>query len=111
MTKEKIDELKKANPAGVFKGEISFFDECNKIRKLDFIFRAPTTADMEAHVSKAQKNPIVANLNIIQSLILDPEPAKVIDVIQNYPVATNKFCEEVILPFFGSSVNTSKEKL
>ena len=111
MNKEKIEELKKKYPEGIYKGEINFYDEDDKPHNVIFFFRAPTSADIEAFLSTAQKNPIVANFNIIQSLIVHPEPGPVIESIRNYPVAANKFCEEVVLPFFGSKVSTQKTKV
>jgi len=111
MTKEKIEELKKANPSGIYEGEISFFDEEDKSHKVEFIFRRPSTADIEAFTAAAQKNPIVANLNLIQSLIVHPEPGPVIREIQEYPAAANKFCEEAVLPFFGARTAIRRKKL
>jgi hypothetical protein len=106
-----IEELKKKNPSGVFEGEISFTDADDNIHKVEFIFRTPTTADIEAHTKTASKNPIVANLNLIQSLIVHPEPGPIIEQLRYYPVATGRFVDEAISPFFGGNVTARKKRL
>ena len=112
MIEEKIlEELKKKNPAGIYRGEISFTDAEDKFHKVEFIFRAPTTADIEAHSKTASKNPIVANLNLIQSLIVHPESGPVIEELRDYPVAYGRFVDEAISPFFGGNVTAKKQKL
>ena len=109
--KEKVEELKKKYPEGIYAGEISFIDAEDKSHKVEFFFRAPVTADIESHSKAAQKNPIVANLNLIQSLIVHPEPGPVIEDVREYPIAYGRFVDEVIAPFFGGSVQVKKTKL
>jgi hypothetical protein len=111
IDQDKIDQLKTRHPEGIYEGEISFDDDEEKSHKVEFIYRKPTTADMESFSKSAQKNPLVANLNLIQSLILHPEPGPVIAAIRDYPAATNRFCEEAILPFFGANVSVRKRKM
>jgi len=111
VTKEKIEELKGAHPEGIYEGEITFTDSENKLHTVEFIYRKPTTADLEAHGKVSQKNPIVANLNLIQSLIVDPEPGPVIETIREYPAAYGRFVEEAIVPFFGANVSVKTKKL
>ena len=111
MNKEKIEELKKANPSGIYEGEISFTDAEIKRHEVKFVFRKPSTTDIEAFLITAQKNPIVANLNIIQSLIVHPEPVQIIEKLREYPAATNKFVEDVVIPFFGAGVTAQKKHL
>ena len=108
---DKIEALKKKYPNDIFEGEISFFDENEEQQTVTFIFKKPVTADLEAHQQSAQRNPMVANLNIIQSLIVDPEPTIVIDKIRKYPIAYGNFVEEVISPFFGGKPTAKKRKL
>ena len=109
--KEKIEELKKAHPEGIFEGEISFSDEEGALHSVSFIYRKPTTADIESHTKAAQKNPIVANLNLIQSLIVHPEPGPIIASIREYPAAYAKFVDEAIVPFFGANVSVKTKRL
>jgi len=110
-TKEKIDELKAKYPEGIYQGEISFNDPDDVMHTVEFIYRKPTTADVEAHVKAGQKNPIVANLNLVQSLIIDPEPGPVINSIREYPGAYGRFVEEAVNPFFGANVAIKTKKL
>jgi hypothetical protein len=108
---EKIEQLKTRYPEGIHEGEISFSDDEDKFHKVGFIYRKPTTADIESHAKAAQKNPIVANLNLIQSLIVSPEPGPVIGEIREYPAATGRFVDEAISPFFGANVTIKTKKL
>jgi len=111
MNKEKIEELKKKYPEGIYKGEISFTDEENNFHKVEFVYRKPTMADAESHTKSAQKNPIVASINLVQSLIVYPEPGPVMEEFQKYPAAAGRFVDEAISPFFGANVLTQTEKL
>lgn len=106
----KIDELKKTRGA-IYEGAISFNDDEDKLHAVEFIWRKPTTADIEAHAKASQRNPIVANLNLIQSLIVHPDPAQIIDAIREYPAATGKFVDEAVSPFFGANVTVKRRKL
>jgi len=108
---DEIGRLKTRYPEGIYEGEISFTDDEEKFHKVEFIHRKPTTADIEAHAKAAQKNPIVANLNLIQSLIVHPEPGPVISEIREYPAATGRFVDEAISPFFGANVSIKTKKL
>jgi hypothetical protein len=67
--------------------------------------------DIEAHSKAAQRNPLVANLNLIQSIIIHPEPAAVIGQIREYPAAYSRFMDEAIMPFFGANTVIKSRKL
>jgi len=110
IEKAKIDELKKQH-AEIFEGTVSFTDEEDKQHAAEFIYRKPSTADIESHAKASQKNPIVANLNLIQSLIVYPEPGPVIESIREYPAAYAKFVDEAVVPFFGANVTVKSRKL
>jgi hypothetical protein len=107
----KIDELKKAHSEGVFEGGISFNDNDDALQEVEFVYRKPTLADMEAYSKAAQRNPIIANLNLVQSLIVFPDPAPIIAQIREYPAAYSKFVDEVVSPFFGSNAAVRSRKL
>jgi len=111
IDKAKLEEMKGANPGGIFEGEISFTDAEDTAHGVEFVYRRPTTADLEAHGKVSQKNPIVANLNLIQSLIVHPEPGPLIAEIREYPAAYGRFVEEAIAPFFGANVAVKSRKL
>jgi hypothetical protein len=110
IEKAKIDELKQAH-SEIFEGAISFNDSDGTLHSVEFVFRKPTIADMEAYSKAAQKNPITANLNLVQSLIVHPEPGPVIAQIGAYPAAYGKFVDDVISPFFGANVAARGKKL
>jgi hypothetical protein len=109
-TKERIDQLKTRYDS-IYEGIISFNDAEDKLHEVEFIYRKPTTADIESHAKAGQKNPLVANLNLIQSLIVHPEPGQVIAEIREYPAATGRFVDEAISPFFGANVSIRTKKL
>jgi len=111
VEKTKIDELKKQFTDGIFEGAINFNDEEDKLHTTEFIYRKPSTADIESHAKAAAKNPIIANLNLIQSLIVFPEAGPVIESIRNYPAAYAKFVDEAVVPFFGANVTVKSKKL
>ncbi|MDR0761110.1 MAG: hypothetical protein LBF74_13545 [Treponema sp.] len=111
MNKEKIEELKKEYPAGIYEGAISFNDIEGKLHTVEFVYRIPLTADVEAHSKVFQRNPIVANLNLLQSLIVHPEPGPIIEEIREYPTACGRFVDDAISPFFGANVSVRSRKL
>lgn len=110
IEKTTIDELKQKHGA-LYEGAISFNDDEDKFHEVEFIWRKPRTADVEAHTKASQRNPITANLNLIQSLIVYPEPVTVIDAIRDYPAAHGKFIDEAVSPFFGANVAVRTARL
>jgi hypothetical protein len=111
IDQEKIDQLKTRYPEGIFEGEITFDDEDGKPHSVEFIFRKPLIADVESHTKSSQKNPIVANLNLIQSLIVHPEPGPIVEEIRAYPMAYAKFMDDVLTPFIGANSKARSRKL
>jgi len=111
IDKAKLEELKNRYPEGIFEGEISFTDSEDAQHTVEFVFRKPTTADVESHAKAAQKTPITANMNTLQSLIVHPEPGAVIAEVREYPAAVTKFMDEAVIPFFGANVSVRKRKL
>jgi hypothetical protein len=111
IDKAKLDELKAARPGGLLEGAISFNDAEDALHEVEFIFRKPTTADMENYVKSSQKNPLVANLNLVQSLIVHPEAGSVIEQIREYPNAVGRFIDEAVSPFFGANATVRSRKL
>jgi hypothetical protein len=111
ISKEELEQIKKNNPGDLYEGEITFNDENHKLHIIEFIYRKPTTADIEAHSRTAQRNPIVANINIIQSLMVYPESGPVIARIQEYPASAGHFVDEAISPFYGANVAVKTRKL
>jgi hypothetical protein len=110
VDKAKLDELKTAR-GEIFEGDISFNDNDGAFQRVEFIFRKPLIADMESYSKAAQRNPITANLNIVQSLIVHPEPGPVVAQIAPYPAAYSRFVDEVVTPFFGANVAVRSKKL
>ena len=111
MNEQKIEELKKANPCGIYEGEICFNDGDGNPHKVTFIHRKPTTADGEVYAKTVQKSIPVANLNLIQSVILYPEPWTVVEQIKDFPATYAQFANEVLAPFFGADITAKSTKL
>jgi hypothetical protein len=111
IEKERLEQLKQQHPGGVFEGSIDFSDEEDKKYEIEFLYRRPTTADIESYSKSAQRNPLVANLNLIQSLIILPEPGPVIAQIREYPAAYGRFVDEAVMPFFGGDITVKRRKL
>jgi hypothetical protein len=110
IEKTQIEELKQKHGV-IYEGVVAFNDEDDKLHEVEFIYRKPRTADIEAHAKSAARNPIIANLNLIQSLIIHPEPGPVIDEIREYPAAYGRFVDEAISPFFGVNATVRSRKL
>ena len=111
IEKAQIDELKQKH-GQIYEGSISFNDKENEPHEVEFIFREPKTADVEAYSKNVQTVGIITgNLNFIQTLVVYPEPASVVERIREFPNATGKFIESVIQPFFGGNAAASKRKL
>jgi hypothetical protein len=106
-----LDQLKQRYPAGIFEGTITFTDDEDVAHEIVFVYRKPTTIDVEMYSKTAQKNVMTANLNLIQSLIVYPEPAPVIAEIRDYPAAYGRFVDEAVMPFFGANVTVKKQRL
>lgn len=109
--KEQLDGLKQKYPSGIYEGAITFNDAEDKLHTVEFIYRKPSTADIESHAKTGQRNPIMANLNLIQSLIVFPEPGPIIEEMREYPAAYGRFVDEAISPFFGANVSVKSKKL
>ncbi|MDR2601975.1 MAG: hypothetical protein LBC53_05935 [Spirochaetaceae bacterium] len=84
IEKAQIEELKKKH-GEIYEGERRFNDEDDKLHEVEFVYRKPHTADIKAHSKSATRNPITANLNLIQSLIIHPEPGPLIEEMREYP--------------------------
>jgi hypothetical protein len=110
IDKERLEQLKQQHPGGVFEGSISFSDD-GVFHEVEFLYRKPTIADVEAYSKAAQRNPVIANLNLLQSLIIHPEPGPVIAQIREYPSAYGRFVDEAVMPFFGDNVAVRRRKL
>ena len=111
VEKAKIESLKAQYPQGIFEGEITFTTNEETVETVNFIYRKPVLADMESYSKAAQRNAITANLNLIQSLIVEPEPVTVITKLRDYPAAYSRFVDDVISPFFGANVAVKSRKL
>jgi hypothetical protein len=108
--KEQIEELKKTRGV-VYEGAVAFNDDEGGFHEVEFVWRRPRTADIEAHAKAASRNPIIANLNLIQSLIVHPEPGPVIEAVREYPAAYGRFVDEAASPFFGANATVRSRKL
>jgi hypothetical protein len=106
---EQLNKLKTSYTA-IYEGGISFTDDDDTLHEVEFIYRKPTTTDIEAHAKGSQRNPITANLNLIQSLIVYPEPGPVIEQMRKYPAVYGRFVDEAISPFFGANVMVRNRK-
>jgi hypothetical protein len=111
ISKEELEQIKKNNPGDLYEGAITFNDENGQLHTIEFFYRKPTTADIEAHSRTAQRNPIVANINLIQSLLVYPDSGSVIAVIQEYPASAGHFVDEAIIPFYGANVTVRTRKI
>ena len=68
IEQQKIEELKAKYPKGIYEGSIAFVDEAGERHEIEFVYRQPVVADMEAFQRTASKNIFVAQLNLIQAV-------------------------------------------
>ena len=111
IDKAKLDELKAAHGGEIFEGEITFNDVEDLRHEVAFIYRKPTTADIESFTKASQRNPLLASQNLVQSLIIHPETATIIEQVREYPSACGRFVDEAVSPFFGANVVVRSRKL
>lgn len=105
-----IEELKQKHGT-IYEGEISLVDENDDQHTVTFIFRKPVMADIEAYQKAVQRNPIIANQNLLQSLIIHPDAKNIVGEIRSYPASYAKFIDDEIAPFFGTLASVRKRKL
>jgi hypothetical protein len=108
----KIDQLKAKYPEGIYRTDLSFNDEDGVLHKESFIFRKPSQGDAESYQKAVTNGSLfIANLNLLQSVIIGEDPLPLINRLRDYPLAVGKFVNEVFSPFWGSDLTAGKEKL
>lgn len=112
IKKETIDQVKKQHEGKqLFIGTIAFVDKAGEQHKVEFIYRKPTVTDMEIFQKSSAKNGLIAQSNLLNSLIVHPAASEVTEKLSEYPAPVASFVEEQISPFFGASVVTSSQAL
>ena len=109
---EKIAELKKVN-GDIYQANIQYKDEDGELKSIEFIHRKPTFEDYESvQKDAAVQGVVVANLNLVTGIVLEPEPAKISAQIAVCPMAIEQWITKNIRPFFGGEVvEVSSKKL
>lgn len=104
---KEIEKVKAEHPGlKLFGGAISFIDDEHKPVDVEFIYRKPMVVDMEIFNKGVQKAPFEAQSNLLQSLIVHPDPKVVMDKVAGYPPVVANFVDEAIMPFFGSAIKS-----
>lgn len=104
-----IDALKQRHGDNIFIGEIALPLNNGKI---EFIMREPRFSDWEVYQKASSTTAVIANSNLLRSLIVYPEnPGPIIERVQQFPVALGDFVVNEVMPFFGSGAQTTKRKL
>lgn len=112
MTKETIEKVKAQNPGvELYRGEISFCDHEGKKHDLEFIYRRPSVADMEAYTKAVPKSSITAQSNLLAGLIVHPAAAEIINELAAYPPVVADFVNENISPFFGTAIASRSSRI
>lgn len=112
MTKETIEKIKAQNPdAELYLGEINFCDHEGKKHELEFIYRRPSVADMEAYTKAVPKSSITAQSNLLASLIVHPAAAEIINELAAYPPVVADFVNENVSPFFGTAIASRSSRI
>ncbi len=110
--KETIQKVKEQHKnKQLFVGNIAFVDKEGEQHKVEFIYRKPTVTDMEVFNKASAKNGLIAQSNLLNTLIVHPASAEITEQLAEYPVPVASFVEEQLSPFFGASVVTSSQAL
>lgn len=112
ISEEIIAKVKGENPGvELLRGDISFTDDKGEKRELEFIFRRPSVADMEAFNKAVLKSSITAQSNLLASLIVYPAPAEIVNELAEYPPVVADFINENVTPFFGTSIVSRSSRI
>jgi hypothetical protein len=110
IEKEIIDKLKKEKGELYF-GELGFDDKSGASHSVEFLFRKPLVADIEAYQKMSQKSGSVAQENLLRGLIVYPDANAIMAEIKDYPCAIADFVDGEITPFFGSNIRRGSRKV
>lgn len=112
ITKEIIEKVKAENAgAQLYSGGVSFTDAEGERRDLEFIYRRPTVADMEAFNKMASKSAFTAQANLLNGLIIYPEAGEITAALAEYPPVVANFVDEYIVPFFGTAIASRSSRI
>lgn len=112
MFDKEVSEKVKKERGEVYFGEIGFDDKEGKSHQVEFLFRRPLVADIEAYQKSVQKSPFVAQENLLRSLIVYPAQAdEVLGPLHDYPTPIGQFVDAELSPFFGANARTGSHKL
>ena len=112
ITKETIEKVKAQHPdSELYRGEVSFNDDKGERHELEFIYRRPSVADMEAFNKAVIKSSITAQSNLLASLIVHPAPADIVNELAPYPPVVAEFINENVTPFFGTAIVSRSSRI
>ena len=110
ISKEQVAELKKRY-GDVYQQSLDFQDGDGNPLSVEFVYRKPRVSDIEAYQKAAPKSGMVANQNLMQTVIVHPEPASVMAQVVDFPNAIGRFVEDSLVPFFGANVVARSTRL
>lgn len=112
LSKEKIEELKKAH-GNIFQALIQYRNEDGEKKTIEFIHRRPSYGDYEGFQNDIMKQgSAVANQNLITGMTLEPSGVKIAEQLGECPIAVDQWIMKNVLPFFGGDVvEVSSKKL
>ena len=86
-------------------------DDKGERHELEFIYRRPSVADMEAFNKAVIKSSITAQSNLLASLIVHPAPADIVNELAPYPPVVAEFINENVTPFFGTAIVSRSSRI
>ena len=110
IEKEIIDKVKKEK-GEIYYGDLGFDDKDGKSHSVEFLFRRPLVADIEAYQKMSAKSGSAAQENLLRGLIVYPDAGTVMAEIKDYPCAIADFVDGEITPFFGSNIRRGSRKV
>lgn len=112
ISAETIAKVKEQHPdMELYRGGVSFNDDNGERRELEFIYRRPSVADMEAFNKAVLKSSVTAQSNLLASLIVYPAPADIVNGLAAYPPVVADFINERVAPFFGTAIVSRSSRI
>lgn len=107
-----IDRIKSENEGKrLFIHELTYNDEAEQEKTVEFVYRAPNMTDFEKFVRESKTNTTVANNNMFFSVIVSPNKDELVKELQNKPLLIAEFVNDKIARFFGSTVKSESRAL
>ena len=108
ITKENIETLKKQH-GEIYQARLTYKDKNKKEQAISFVYRPLTVEEVERSQTTAQKLATVANLQLLESIIVHNHEKDAVEELRDLPGIVGQFIQNEVIPFLGElqSVETA----